>query len=378
MEDVRSTLPAAFIFHLASSIALPLVTIMTSSNRIAPADLSRADFASIPRYTADGGAEVDLSDNTNQWGTPPAAAAALRAGLDVSRYPDMYGDSLKRAIAKKAGFSPECVVTGNGSDDVLDCVIRAFAAPGDTVAHPDPTFVMVPVFARINGIRPVPVPLAADLSMDADALLATNARIIYLCSPNNPTATPTSVDTIRRIIAGARGLVVIDEAYAEFTGLPGFLGEAPGLERVVVCRTLSKAYGLAGLRVGYGAASPKIVEIVEKSRGPFKLNMMAERAAVEALTTDAAWVVARAREAVESRDRLAGELRAMGLAPLPSAANFVLVPTDKAFALAASLREKGIAIRPFRNLTGIGDAFRMTAAPWPVMERALAALRAAV
>jgi histidinol-phosphate aminotransferase len=348
---------------------------MTPPNRIAPDQLPRAGFASIPRYSSGAAAEVDLSDNTNQWGTPPAAAAALREGLDVSRYPDMYGDSLKRTIAGRAGFGPECVVTGNGSDDILDCVIRAFAAPGDTVAHPDPTFVMVPVFSRINGITPVPVPLATDFSMDADALLATNARIIYLCSPNNPTGTPTNTDTIRRIIAGARGLVIIDEAYVEFTGLGGFLAEAPALERVVVCRTLSKAYGLAGLRVGYGAASAKIVGMIERSRGPFKLNAMAERAAVEALTADAGWVAAHAQDAIASRERLAAELRTMGFAPLPSVANFLLVPTPRAFPLAAALREKGIAIRAFRDLRGIGDAFRITAAPWPVMERALAALR---
>jgi histidinol-phosphate aminotransferase len=350
---------------------------MTRANQIQPSELPRADFVAIPRYSAGAGSEIDLGDNTNQWGAPPAASAVLRAGLDVSRYPDMYGDSLKRTIGKMAGFGPECVVTGNGSDDVLDCVIRAFASPGDAVAHPDPTFVMVPVFSRINGVTPVPVPLAADHSMDADALLATNARIIYLCSPNNPTGAPTSAETIRKVIANARGLVVIDEAYAEFTGLPGFLSEAPAMERVVVCRTLSKAYGLAGLRVGYGAASAKIVEVIEKSRGPFKLNIMAERAAVEALTTDAGWVAARVREAVTNRDRLATELRTMGLAPLPSVANFLLVPTPKAFAFAAALRAKGIAIRPFKNLAGIGDAFRITAAPWPVMERALAALREA-
>jgi histidinol-phosphate aminotransferase len=347
---------------------------MTQSSRIAPDQLPRADFASIPRYSAAAGSEIDLSDNTNQWGAPPAASAVLRQALDISRYPDMYGDSLKRTVAKMTGLGPECVVTGNGSDDILDCVIRAFAAPGDCVAHPDPTFVMVPVFSRINGITPVPVPLTADFSMDADALLATNARIIYLCSPNNPTATPTSVDTIQRIIAGARGLVLIDEAYAEFTGLEGFLAEAPVFERVVVCRTLSKAYGLAGLRVGYATAAPTIIEIIEKSRGPFKLNMMAERAAVEALTTDSEWVAARVGDAVASRDRLATELRAIGLTPLPSVANFLLVPTPKTFALASALREKGIAIRPFRDLPGIGDAFRITAAPWPVMERVLSAL----
>jgi histidinol-phosphate aminotransferase len=350
---------------------------MSSSNRIATDELSRPDFVSIPRYSAGAGAETDLSDNTNQWGVPPAAAAVLRAGLDVSRYPDMYGDSLKRTVAEMAGVAANCVVTGNGSDDILDCVIRAFASPGDAVAHPDPTFVMLPVFSRINGIAPVPVPLMADHSMDADALLATNARIIYLCSPNNPTASPTNVDTIRRVIAGARGLVLIDEAYAEFTGLDGFLSEAPALERVVVCRTLSKAYGLAGLRVGYATASPKIIETIEKSRGPFKLNMLAERAAVEAMTTDAAWVAAHVREAVASRDRLDAELRAMGFSPIRSVANFLLVPTSEAFALASALRAGGIAIRPFRDLRGIGDAFRITAAPWPVMERALTLLRAA-
>ena len=344
------------------------------SRRIAPDRLPREGFKLIPRYSAQATVATDLSDNTNQWGTPPAAAAAMRETLDASRYPDMYGDSLKRTIAKHAMIEPDCIVTGNGSDDVLDCVIRAFAAPGDTVAHPDPTFVMLPTFSRINGVTPVPVPLTADYSMDVDALLATNARIIYLCSPNNPTATPTSADAIRTVIANACGLVLLDEAYAEFTGLAGFLAEAPSFERVVVCRTFSKAYGLAGLRVGYGAASAGIIETIEKSRGPFKLNAMAERAAVEAMTTDANWVTARARDAIESRDRLADGLRALGFAPLPSAANFLLVPTPKARAIGAALFERGMAVRIFRDLSRIGDAFRITAGPWPVMERALAAL----
>ena len=345
-----------------------------TTNRLAPDQLARADFPSIPRYSAGPPAEIDLADNTNQWGTPPAAAAVLRAGTDVSRYPDMYGDALKCAVAHAGGVEVDCVVTGNGSDDVIDCAIRAFAAPGEAVAHPDPTFVMVPVFSRINSVVPVAVPLTRDYAMDADALLATGARIIYLCSPNNPTATPTSVDAIRKVIANARGLVIIDEAYAEFTGTANFLREAPSLARVLVCRTLSKAYGLAGLRVGYGVASRPIVETIEKSRGPFKLNALAERAAVAAMTDDAAWVAARVADAVASRDRLAAELRAMGFAPLPSVANFLLVPTPKAVACAKRLRADGIAIRAFANLRGIGDAFRITAAPWPVMERALAAL----
>ncbi len=272
-------------------------------NQLAPDQLARTDFPAIPRYSTGPASAIDLADNTNQWGTPPAAAAVLRAGADVSRYPDMYGDALKRTVAEIGGVTPECVVTGNGSDDVIDCAIRAFAAPGEAVAHPDPTFVMVPVFSRINSVVPVAVPLTADYAMDADALLATGARIIYLCSPNNPTATPTPVDTIRKVIANARGLVIIDEAYAEFTGAANFLREAPSLGRVLVCRTLSKAYGLAGLRVGYGVGSRAIVETIEKSRGPFKLNAFAERAAVAAMTDDAEWVAARVADAVASRDR---------------------------------------------------------------------------
>ena len=129
--------------------------------------------------------------------------------------------------------------------------------------------------------------------------------------------------------------------------------------------------------MGYAAASPKIIETIEKSRGPFKLNMIAERAAVEAMTTDAAWVAAHVAEAIASRDKLARELRAMGFTPIPSVANFLLVPTPDAFALASALRAGGIAVRPFRGLRRIGDAFRITAGPWPVMERALTLLRAA-
>ena len=344
-------------------------------NQRALGALARSDFSAIPRYTASDHFEINLADNTNLWGTPPAAAAALRATGDASQYPDSYGNDLKNTVAAKAGITPDCVVTGNGSDDLLDCVIRAFAAHGDTLAHPDPTFVMVPVFSRINGVTPIPVPLTSDFSMDADALLATGARIIYLCTPNNPTGTTTSSDAIRKVIANAPGIVIIDEAYAEFTGEPNLLSEAPSLGRVLVCRTMSKAYGLAGLRVGYGTGAPEIIANVERSRGPYKMNAFAERAAVTAMTSDADWVAARVQEAVATRDRLAVELKTLGLFSLPSATNFLLVPTARAVAIAAHCRSRGIGIRLLPALAGIGPALRITVAPWPVMERLLAALR---
>jgi histidinol-phosphate aminotransferase len=346
-------------------------------SRLEADHLARPDFAAIPRYSPGPGVEINLSENTNLWGTPPAAAAALREGVDagVANYPDMYADSLKHAVAELAGVGTDCVVTGNGSDDVIDCAIRAFASPGEKIAVPDPTFVMVPVFSRINSVVPVPVSLKSSHEMDCDALLATGARIIYLCSPNNPVPVSTPVEAMRKVIANAPGLVLLDEAYAEFAGETGLLREAPALQRLLVCRTLSKAYGLAGLRVGYATAVPNIIETIEKSRGPFKVNAQAERAAVAALTLDREWVTARVAEAVANRIRLDAELRSLGFVPLPSSANFLLVPTPKAFEIAARLRQHGIAVRPFRALAGIGDAFRITAGPWPLMERVLTALR---
>jgi histidinol-phosphate aminotransferase len=351
-------------------------TIETMS-QLPPHRLPRADFAAIPRYPPSSEVEVNLSENTNLWGTPPAATKALSVGghTGVSHYPDMYAATLKETVARQSGVGAECVVTGNGSDDILDCAIRAFAGPGERIAHPDPTFVMLPVFSRINGVVPVPVPLTTDYQNDCDALLATGARIIYLCSPNNPVPVATRAEGIRKVVHHAPGLVILDEAYAEFAGEPGLLDEAPSLERVLVCRTMSKAYGLAGLRVGYGTASAGIVEAIEKSRGPFKVNALAERAAVAALTCDRDWVAQHVAEAIENRNRLAAALFNIGFSPLPSAANFLLVPTPDAIALAARLRSRGIAVRPFSDLPQIGDALRITAGPWPLMERLLDGLR---
>src|SRR5690606_25475682 len=121
-----------------------------------------------------------------------------------------------------------------------------------TIAFTAPTFSMIPVFARLNGLVSVPVPLRADGAADIDALLATRARVIYLCSPNNPTGTVTPHDEIRRLVSRASGVVLVDEAYAEFANEQDWRAEAPAMERVLITRTFSKAWGLAGLRVGYG------------------------------------------------------------------------------------------------------------------------------
>ena len=338
-----------------------------------PRMIPRAAYQAIDLYAPNRApCEVDLSDNTNLWGVPPAAERAIReaAVATVTRYPSLYAPGLKEALAAYLGVAPDMVVTGCGSDDVLDSAIRAFCEPGERVAVPEPSFAMIPIFARMNGLEPVLVPLAGGTALDADAMLATGARVIYLCSPNNPTGGLLDADAVGRVVREAPGVVILDEAYAEFAERNG-LDLLAASERLLVCRTMSKAFGLAGLRVGYVAGAPALVAEVEKSRGPYKVNALAERAAVAALTEDLDWVGRHVREAVLVRERLAAELRARGLAPLPSQANFVLVPVPGALQLATRMRERGVAVRPFPALPTIGDALRISVGPWGMVGRAL-------
>jgi histidinol-phosphate aminotransferase len=343
-------------------------------------DLRRPAYRDISLYAPNREpCAVDLSDNTNLWGVPPAAERALRgaASAAVTRYPALYAGELKRALAAYVGADAESVVTGCGSDDVLDSAIRALAEPGEAIALPDPSFAMIPIFARMNGLTPVGVPLAADYDVDADALLATGAKLIYLCSPNNPTGTTAARHMIERIVERAPGVVLVDEAYAEFAHASN-VDLALASERVLVVRTMSKAFGLAGLRVGYAVGAPALVAEVEKSRGPYKVNALAERAAVAALTDGLPWVREHVELAVVLRARLEHALRTMGLAPLPSAANFVLVPVPNAAAVAQAMRASGVAVRPFAGLPGVGDALRIAVGPWEMMEACLTALERAI
>ena len=321
---------------------------------------------------------ADLSDNTNLFGAPPAALRELASsGRDeISRYPGLYARRLREALADYAGVRPNEVVTGCGSDDVIDSAVRAFAEPGERLAFSEPTFSMIPVFAKVNGLIPTPVRFTAAGDIDADALLATGARLIYVCSPNNPTGAMPSHEAVDRVLEEAPGIVIIDEAYAEFTH-GGRIAEAPAHDRLLVTRTLSKAFGMAGFRIGYGAGAASLIHEIEKVRGPYKENAPAERAAAAALREDVAWMRESAAHAVGNRERFAEALRANGFHPLASAANFLLVPLSDAAEVTRRMRERGVAVRAYPRLPGIGDAIRITIGPWPLMELALSALLAA-
>ena len=320
------------------------------------------------------GCSLDLSDNTNLWGPPPSVGRTiLTARLSsISRYPSAYSADLKRAIASYAGVEASMVATGCGSDDILHSSLRAFGKPGDVVALLDPTFSMMRSFASIGGLRIAPVRLAEpDLP---SAFQASGARITYLCSPNNPTGGTLNPRVMESIVANAAGLVIIDEAYIDFGGVAS-IGLLERYENVIITRTMSKAFGLAGFRVGYGLGSRDVIDRVEAARGPYKVSAMSEWVAVEVLANDTDWVRERAAEVMENRVRLARELSTLGFPPLESSANFVLVPVRDAARIETAMRARSVAVRAFAGLAGIGDAVRITVGPWWAMQRCLDSLR---
>lgn len=349
------------------------------SDRLA---FARALYDGVPLYDPKRTpVALDLTDNTNLWGMPPVAERTWREMpvARITRYPSLYAAELKEALAAFVGTTADRLVTGCGSDDILDSAMRAFGEPGAVVASSEPSFAMIPIFAQMNGLRYVGVPERADQQPDLDALLAANPRILYLCSPNNPTGALVARSTIERAVremAARGGVVFLDEAYAEFAGTSA-VDLANAVNNLLVIRTMSKAFGLAGLRVGYGIGAPALVRDVEKSRGPYKLNAMAEQVALAALQHDMEWVRSHVALAVVNRDRLADALRARGYAPLPSAANYVCVPVRNAVAVGQALRARGVAARPFEQLPHVGDTLRISVGPWELLETFLTAFDAA-
>ena len=342
----------------------------------------REDFASLSLYTTERDpVPVDLSDNTNQWGAHPGALRAVQEAVEtnLTRYPDFYSDELRQAAADRWGVGPGNVCTGTGSDHILDSAFRACSVAGGCISYAAPTFIMVEHFARANGHSTRRLTWAQALA-DPQNLLHNDPSLVYVCRPNNPTGYLSPIEWLHQLLdaAGPNGpLVLVDEAYGDFAA-PGesMVKEAAGRPRLLVVRTLSKAYGLAGLRVGVGIASPEVAIEIEKARGPYMVSSLAEAAAVQVLRDQEGWVDRTVAEAIQNRELLVESLRSRGLSPMPSAANFLMIPVGEGRALryAHELRRRGIAIRPFPSMPDIGDGIRVTVGPWPLMERFLAAL----
>lgn len=294
---------------------------------------------------------VLMHANENPHALPPALRerfAQAVAGVALNRYPDGGGAAVKAALARALPL-PEgaALVLGNGSDELIQILTTAVARPGATVLAPDPTFVMYRVYALHAGVRYVAVPLGPDLQVDESAMLAAIARerpvVVWLASPNNPTGRAVPIAAIERIVAAAPGLVVVDEAYADFsdaTLVPRVLEFA----NLVVLRTLSKS-GLAGARLGYAVAHPAWIAEMDKVRSPYNVNALTQAIVPVLLAAPEAFAeqVASVRS---ERERLARALAAMpGFAVVPSDANFILVRVPDAPRLAAGLRAEGVLVK---------------------------------
>ena len=319
---------------------------------------------------------LDLRDNVSLWGPPPSASRVLASlsGTALAGYPGVDGAGLLPVLARYLGVSVDEIALGCGSDELIDLAFRT-VEPGSRLVCPAPTFSMVARFAASSRLVPAPALDVPSRPMPLEAVRDPDAAIVYLCSPNNPTGLPLREELVRAALARTRGLVILDQAYIEFADEPSYLAAVRASSHCLITRTFSKAWGLAGLRLGYAIGAPAIIARLRAMRGPYSVNAVAEAVAAAAITEDAGWMRARAREVVEVRERLIEALKEIGMEPLPSKANFILVPTGDAPALASRLREAGVAVRAFESLPGIGDAIRAGLGPWPLMERFVAALQ---
>lgn len=332
---------------------------------------AREGFRALKVYRTEAGpVEIDLSDNTNLFGSAPSALAAIVEWTRErpSRYPSAGSLQLREAIAEWLGVHPDNVVGGCGSNDVLDASMRGLAEPGWRLAFPSPTFVMTPHFAVANSLRPIAVPVLGNGEPDVDGLLRTGAEVIYLASPNNPSGGAVSVDAIDRLLDKAPGVVILDEAYVEFGG-PSRVIEAVASGRAVVTRTFSKAWGLAGLRVGYAVGATALIEEIEKARGPYKVNAVAELAATAAVRHDQLWLDELVSQVREARHDLKARLAAIGFPSFDSEANFLAVKVANPTTTAHQLAERGIGVRAFPDAPVLGNVLRITVGPADTRDR---------
>jgi histidinol-phosphate aminotransferase len=277
---------------------------------------------------------VRLNVNENTHAIPEAVAtdivtALAQAVIGVNRYPDREFTELREALAAYLGhdLTPENIWAANGSNEVLQQTMQAFGGPGRSVLGFPPTYSMHSIIANGTGTRWITAPRDADYELAPATVVAAIERehpdIVFLCSPNNPTGTGMSLDTIAAAYDAHPGILLVDEAYAEFASGDTALTLLPGRPRLIVSRTMSKAFAFAGARLGYLAADPAVADALRLVRLPYHLSAFTQAAAVAALA-HAPEMLAMVADIRAQRDRIIAELPGLGFTPLPSEANFVL------------------------------------------------------
>jgi histidinol-phosphate aminotransferase len=323
----------------------------------------RDTLRSVPAYVAgkpapaqEGLTPYKLSSNENPYPPLPAVVDVLaRAAGTVNRYPDMASTALVQAIAEHHGVPTEWIATGTGSVGVLGQIVTATAGPGDEVVFAWRSFEAYPIVVQLSGATPVPVPLDSEARHDLVAMadaITDRTRLVLVCTPNNPTGPVVHADELEAFLDRVPRdvLVVVDEAYTEFVRdeqAPDAMAVLRARPNVAVLRTFSKAYGLAGLRVGYAVAHPPVAEALRKTAVPFGVSTLAQEAAIASLAAGEQ-LAERVDALVAERERVLGALHAQGWQLPQTEANFVWFPIGERTAeLAAVCAEQALMVRPY-------------------------------
>ena len=362
--------------------AVPVADLDTAPASTPAGPPLRAALAAMPGYVPgapprarEGLTPYKLSSNENPHPPLPGVLEAVAAAAaDLNRYPDGASAELVAALAADLDVAPECLVLGTGSVAVLGHVVAAACEAGDEVVHAWRSFEAYPIVVTVAGAVGVPVPLDAAGRHDLDAMAAavtSRTRVVLVCSPNNPTGPVVSAAGLDALLDAVPSdvLVVVDEAYVEFVREPGAAdGLAAWQERpnVVVLRTFSKAYGLAGLRVGFAVAHPDVARVLRLAATPFGVSGIAQLAAVASLAAKDE-LLARVEDLVGERERVAAALADQGWELPETQANFVWLPLgERAAAFAAAAGEQGLSVRPFA-----GEGVRVSVGEVPANDRFL-------
>lgn len=335
-------------------------------------------------YGLDEARIVKLASNENPLGMPESAKRAMLAAAgDLGRYPDSNGFELKAALSARLGVPPEWLTLGNGSNDILELVAHAMLQPGLSAVYSQYSFAVYELATQETGAHAIVVP-ARDFGHDLDAMRAAitaDTRVVFVANPNNPTGTFLPAERIDAFVAAVppQVVVVLDEAYNEYLE-PSLRFDAVQWVRrhpnLVLSRTFSKAYGLAGLRIGYGVAQPGLTDLMNRVRQPFNVNSIAQAAAVAALA-DTEFLERSRRLNAEGLVMLSRAFDALGLPYVRSYGNFVLVKVGDAAAVNEALLRAGVIVRPVGNY-GLPQWLRVTVGLPSENETFVAALRAAL
>ncbi|HEX8397321.1 MAG TPA: histidinol-phosphate transaminase [Pyrinomonadaceae bacterium] len=316
---------------------------------LVPYSSARKEFA--------GAAEIFLDANENSFGSPTEKS--------FNRYPDPLQTKIKQRVAGWCDLSPEQIFIGNGSDEAIDLLFRVFCQPGnDEIITTPPTYGMYEVSANINDVRVKKVLLSPDFELSAEKVLdavSENTKLIFLCSPNNPTGNSLDENEVLKILENFGGIVVVDEAYEDFSDKPSFVNKIRNFPNLVVLQTFSKAWGLAGLRVGMAFANAAIIKLLNKVKPPYNVSQIAQETLLAALDKKAE-VEKVVAEIVRQRELLAAELQKFSFVThiYPSDANFLLIKTSDANRIYKYLVEQKIVVRNRTNIELCAGCLRIT------------------